>query len=64
MHWQRLSLWYGLAFTVNQKWKNKIYTLKKADDRIQILQLARFNKKDKKTPRYESRKMFLNRAQD
>ena len=35
------SLWYGLAFIVNKKWKNKIYKLGKVDDRIPVLQLAR-----------------------
>ena len=32
-----ISLWYGLTFIVNQKWKNKTYKLGKGDDRIQIL---------------------------
>ena len=35
------SLWYGLAFIVNKKWKNKIYKLGKVEDRIPVLQLAR-----------------------
>ena len=33
--------WYGLAFIVSQKWKNKIYKLGKVEDRIAILQLVR-----------------------
>ena len=33
-----ISLWYGLAFSVNQKLINKIYKLGKADYRIPILQ--------------------------
>ena len=40
-----------LAFIVNQKWKKKIYKLG-------------LETKDKKKPRYESRKMLLNQAQD
>ena len=36
-----MSLWYGLAFVVNQKFKNKIYNLGKKDDSIPMLQLAR-----------------------
>ena len=41
---------YGLALIVNQKWKNKIYKFGKVDDRIQILQLARYrNKRQKET---------------
>ena len=35
------SLWYGLAFIVNKRWKNKIYKLGKVDDRISVLQLTR-----------------------
>ena len=47
---------YGLPFTVNQKWKNKIYRLRIFEDRT----LA----KSKMEPRYESRKMVLNQAYD
>ena len=39
-----ISLWYGLTFIVNQKWKNKTYKLGKGRDRIHILQLARSRK--------------------
>ena len=42
-----ISLWYGLAFIVNQKFQNKIYKFWKGYDRIQILQLARFRSKKK-----------------
>ena len=42
-----ISLWYGLAFIVNQKWKNKIYKLRKVD-RIPILQLVRSRSKKQK----------------
>ena len=40
-----ISLWYRLAFIVNQKLKNKIYQLGKTDDRIPILQVARSRSK-------------------
>ena len=49
-----ISLWYGLAFFVNQKLKNKIYKVEKGDDRVPmkgpndrvpILQLARSRSK-------------------
>ena len=44
------SMVYVLALIVNQKWKNKIYKFGKVDDRIQILQLARYrNKRQKET---------------
>ena len=44
-----ISLWYGLAFIVNQKWKIKIFKLGKVD-RIPILQLTRSsNNKQKET---------------
>ena len=52
LYWQRhkLLFWFGLAVIVNQKCKNKIYKLRKLDDRIQILQLARSrNKRQKET---------------
>ena len=51
-----ISLWYSLAFLVNQKWKVKIYKLGKGD-RIPVLQLTRSRNKTKKKTRYESRKM-------
>ena len=54
---------YGLAFFVNQKWKNKIYKLGKVDGRIQILQPARSRNKDKKKHRYDSEKMVLDQVQ-
>ena len=54
------SLWYGLTFFVNQKWKNEICKLRKADDRILILQLASQEQNTKRKLRYESRKVFLN----
>ena len=43
-----LSLWYGLAFIVDQKWKNKIYRLGKVHDKIPILQLIRSRSKRQK----------------
>ena len=59
-----ISLWCGLAFIVNQKWKNQIEKLGKVDDKIPILQLTRSKSKKTKKPRYESRKMVLNQTQD
>ena len=56
-----IFIWHGLAFIVNYKWKNKIYKQGKLDDRIPILQLARFRSKRKKETD-ESRKMVLNQA--
>ena len=47
------SFSYGLAFIVNQKWKNKVYKLGKVDYRIQFLQPARSRKTE----------MVLNQAQ-
>ena len=41
-------LWYGLAFIVNQKMKSRFYKLWKlwkGDDKLPILQLARFRSK-------------------
>ena len=35
-----ISLWYWLGFIVDQNWKNKIYRLGKADDRIPNLPLT------------------------
>ena len=59
------SVWYGLAFIVNKKWKNKIYKLGKVDDRIPVLQLiASRSKTQKETELYESIKMVLHQAQD
>ena len=58
-----IPIWYRLAFIVNQKWKTKIYKLRKVH-RISILQLARSKSKNKKKLRYEPRKMVLNQAQD
>ena len=52
-----LAVWYGLAFTVNQRFKNKIYKLEKDDERIPILQLAR--SRSKITKRKQNR--FMNR---
>ena len=42
-----ISLWYRVAFLVNQIWKIKIYQLGKGD-RIPILQLTRSRNKNKK----------------
>ena len=42
------SLWYAIAFIVNQKWKNKIYKVGKVDDRIPVLQLTRSRSKKQK----------------
>ena len=39
--WIITSLWYGLAFIANKKWKNKIYKAGKVDDRTLVLQLTR-----------------------
>ena len=43
-----ISLLHGLAFTMNQTLKNKIYKLGKGDDRIPILQPARSRSQKKK----------------
>ena len=44
-----ISVWYGLALIVDQKWKNKIYKLGKVG-KIPILRLARsMSKKQKET---------------
>ena len=43
-----MSFLYGIAFIVNQKWKNKIDKLKKVDERIPILQLTRLRSKKQK----------------
>ena len=56
-----VSIWYGFIFIVNQKWKNKVFKLGKVNGRIQIIQLTN---PGAKTPRYESKKMVLNQAQD
>ena len=56
-----LSRCYGLAVTVKQKWKNKIYMLQKVDDRISFLQLNPSAKiKTKTKPKHKLRKMVLN----
>ena len=44
----RKAIWYGLAFIVNKKLKNKIYNLGKANDRIPVLQLTRSRGKKQK----------------
>ena len=41
-----ISLWYGLTFTANEKFKNKINKLGKDDDRIPILQLVTSRRKN------------------
>ena len=46
-----VSLWYGLAFIVNEKLKNRTYKLWKGHDSIPILQLARFMGKKNKQKR-------------
>ena len=57
-----ISLWYGLAFLVNQKWKIKIYKLGKGG-RIPILQLTRSRNKNKKRNRDMNRgRWVLNQA--
>ena len=43
-----LAVWYGLAFIVNQKRKNKNYKQEKVDDRIAVLLLARSRSKRQK----------------
>ena len=35
-----ITLWYWLAFIVDQNWKNKIYRLGKVDERIPKLPLT------------------------
>ena len=42
------SFQYGITFTVNQKWKNKIYKLGKLDDGNPIQQITRSNDKRQK----------------
>ena len=49
MHGQKhiiMSLWHGLAFIVDQKWKNRINKLRKVDEKI--IQLARSRTKRQK----------------
>ena len=41
-----MSLWYGLAFIVDQKWKNRINKFREVDEKI--LQLARSRTKRQK----------------
>ena len=41
-----ISLCYMLAFIVNLKFQKKIYKLRKSDDRIPILKLARLRSKN------------------
>ena len=41
-----MSLCYMLVFIVNLKFQNKIYKLRKSDDRIPILKLARLRSKN------------------
>ena len=44
-----ISVWYGIALIVDQKWKNKIYKLGKVG-KIPVLGLARsMSKKQKET---------------
>ena len=43
-----LTVWYGLAFIMNQKWKNTSCKQEKVDGRIAILQLARSTSKRQK----------------
>ena len=45
---------------MNQKLKNKIYKLRKVDDRVQILQLARSRNKRQKSKRNRD----MNRARE
>ena len=45
-----VSLWYGLTFIVNKKWKDKIYKPGKVDDKIPVLQLTRSRSKKQKEP--------------
>ena len=52
-----VSLWYWVAFIVNQNWKKNSYKLGRVDYRIPILQQA--TSKSKKKPWHESRKMVL-----
>ena len=58
------SLFYGLAFIVKKMCKNKIYKLRKVDDRISVLQLTRSKVKSKKKGLYELKKGVLNQTQD
>ena len=46
-----MALWYGLAFSVNQKLKRKIYRLGKGHEIIPTLQLAMSSSKKNKWKR-------------
>ena len=55
-----MSLWFelgGIHFIVIEKWINKVYTLGKVDDRIQVDPGVK--NKTKTTPGYKSIKMAL-----
>ena len=58
-----ISLWYSLAFLVNQKWKVKIYKLGKGD-RIPVLQLTRSRNKTKKKRDMNRGRWILNQAKN
>ena len=53
-----LTVWCGVAFAMNKKWKNRIYKLGNADDRIPVLQLDP-GVKSKKNPIYELKKIVF-----
>ena len=57
-NYMSLTVWCGVAFAMNKKWKNRIYKLGNVDDRIPVLQLDP-GVKSKKNPIYESKKMVL-----
>ena len=58
-----ISLWYSLAFLVNQKWKVKIYKLGKGY-RIPVLQLTRSRNKTKKKRDMNRGRWILNQAKN
>ena len=49
---------YGLAFILNQKWKNKIYKLGKVDGRIPILTCKIQEQKTKKNRDMNKKRWF------
>ena len=59
-----ICLWYGLTFTVDQKWKNTILNLRKVDERILILELAITRSKRQKETKIWIEKDALKQAQN
>ena len=50
--------WYGIAFIVIQKWRSKICKLRRVDDTIPFLQLARYRSKNKKETEMNRERWF------